>query len=489
MSITAWFPPQRIFPWQFDGALPEPVRRPEETPGPQLLPERPARKPPRFPLWAVGLMLALGAAVGAALWSAVESGAETAQVAAGPVETIRVEKTRFTRTVRIGGTVGAKNFAMIRAPRMRGGRDRGPGAGGGGGLVIAALAEPGSMVEKGDVVAEFESKRTEDILDDYESTLAQTRSRVGTRKGEILIATETLRQEYRTAKGDAGKAGLDVRTAEVRSDIEAEILRLLAEEGQITVKQLDEQVRLQEIADQAELRSLDLGVAQDEKRLERTKFDLERMKLRSPVAGLVVIETVFQRGSFSQASPGDEVRAGSYFMRVVDLSKMAVFANLNQVDSQMVQMGSPVKVQLDAYPEVQFEGRVASVGAMAKSGGSSGGVRGPPGSSGSRDQWVKQVAIEIEILEQDERVSPDLSASADILVEEQDTALVIPRAAIESRGDSRVVWVRDGEGFAAREVQLGSISDTQAIVVSGLSEGQEIAAQPPTEAETRLAQR
>ena len=488
MCTTVWFPPQRIFPWQFDAALPEPARPPEETPGPQLMPDRPAQKPPRFPLWAAGLMLALGAAVGAALWSALESGAETAQVAAGPVETVRVEKTRFSRTIRIGGTVGAQNFAMIRAPRMRGGRDRGGGAGGGGGLVIATLAEPGSMVEKGDVVAEFESKRTEDILDDYESMLAQTRAQVGTRKGEIMIATETLRQEYRTSKGDAGKAELDVRTAEVRSDIEAEILRLLAEEGEITIEQLEEQVRLQEIADAAELRSLDLGVAQEEKRLERTKFDMDRMKLRSPVAGLVVIETVFQRGSFAQASPGDEVRAGSYFMRVVDLSKMAVFADLNQVDSQMVQMGAPVRVQLDAYPDVQFEGRVASVGAMAKSGGG-GGLRGPPGSSGSRDQWVKQVAIEIEILGQDERVSPDLSASADILVEELDDALVIPRAAIESRGGSRFVWVRAGEAFAEREVQLGSISDTQAVVLSGLSEGEEIAGQPPAADETHLAKR
>ena len=171
------------------------------------------------------------------------------------------------------------------------------------------------------------------------------------------------------------------------------------------------------------------------------------------------------------------MRPGSYFMRVVDLSKMAVFANLNQVDSQMVRMGSPVTVQLDAYPEVTFKGRVASVGAMAKSGGSSGG-RGPPGSSGSRDQWVKQVAIEIEILGQDERVSPDLSASADILVEESDSALVIPRAAMEERGDSRVVWVRDGDSFSEREVRIGSISDTQAVVLDGLSEGEEIAAQP-----------
>lgn len=485
MSMATWFPTNWILPWQFSSELPDPSRPPSDDPGPQLVPEPPG-KGPRLPLWAMVLMLTLGAVVGAALWSVAETGGESAQVAAGAVETVKVAKAKFTKAIRIGGTIGARNFAMIRAPRMRGGRDRG-GGGGGSGLTIATLAEPGSMVEKGDVVAEFESKQTADILDDYESTLAQTYAQVGARKGDIMIATETLRQEYRTAKGDADKAELDVRTAEVRSDIEAEILSLLAEEGQITIKQLEEQVRLQEFADTAEIRSLELGVAQARKRLERTKFDLEKMKLRSPVAGLVVIETVFQRGTFTQAAAGDEVYSGSYFMRVVDLSKMSVFANLNQVDSQMVQMGSPVLVRLDAYPDVTFEGRVISVGAMAKSGGSSGGSRrGPPGSSGSRDQWVKQVAIEVEILDNDERISPDLSASADILVEEAEAALVIPRSAIADRGDSHVVWLYDDGSFSEREVQLGAVSDTQAVVMAGLSEGEEIAVQS---IETELAKR
>ena len=478
MSTTTWLSTNWIRPWQFSSQLPESAPTPTEAPRPEPVPEPPEEKR-SMPLWAGALMLALGAAIGVALWSVSETNSDGAQVAAGTVETVTVEKAEFSRTVRIGGTIGAKNFAMIKAPRMRGGRDRGQGGGSpGGGLTIATLAEAGSMIEKGDVVAQFESKRTADILDDYESNLAQTRSLVGTRQGNMMIATETLRQEFRTARAEAGKAALDLQTAEVKSDIEAEILRLLAEEGEVTTEQLEQQVRLQEMADAAEMRSLELGVRQEEKKLDRTKFDLEKMKLRSPVSGLVVIETVFQRGTFAQAAAGDEVRAGSYFMRVVDLTEMAVFANLNQVDSQMVQIGSPVRVQLDAYPDVIFEGKVASVGAMAKSGGGGGGRRGPPGSSGSRDQWVKQVAVEIEILGEDKRISPDLSASADIVVEQLEAALVIPRAAVEIRGDYRVVWMRDGQSFKEREVQLGSVSDTHVVVVSGLSEGDEIAAQP-----------
>lgn len=441
---------------------------------------------PRIPLWAIGLLVVGGILVGTVLQGFVRGGvsqAEGREMAA--VDTVAAEKTTFRRSVRIGGTVGASNFAMIRAPRMEGGRDRG----GGSGLTIQTLAEPGSIVEPGQVVAEFESKRTQDILDTYSSTLAQTKSLVGTRKAEMLIAIETLRQTYRTTKAETEKSELDLLTAEVRSAIQAEIFGLMAQEGRASTDQLEHQVRLQEAADAAETRSLEITVEQDSRRMERTQADLEKMRVRTPVGGLVVIETMFNRGAFQQAAPGDQIYAGSYFMRVVDLSSMAVYAQLNQADSQLVQLGLPVQVRLDAYPDVTFPGRVRSVGAMAVSGGGGGGRRGPPGSRGSRGEWIKQVPVEVAILAPDDRIKPDLSASADIVVEELDDALVIPRAAIGERVDGAPqVWVREGDDFSPRQLEIGPISDIEAVVLSGLSEGEVIAAQPLAQ-ESQLALR
>ena len=468
----------------FASALPEPLTAPDGSPGPEIV-EEPGDERPKLPGWTVGLLLLGGFALGLGIYQSVQ-GRPTQTAAAEPavIATVAAEKTKFTKSIRVGGTIGATNFAMIRAPRMEGGRDRG----GGGSLTIQSLAEPGSIVEAGDVVAEFESKRTQDILENYESALAQTKAQVGTRKAEILIATETLRQDYRTTKSEAEKSELDLRTAEVRSAIQAEIFDLLAQEGRASSAQLEDEVRLQELANEAEIRSLDITVEQDQKRMDRTKTDLEKMKVRTLVGGLVVIETMFSRGNFQQAAPGDQVYGGSFFMRVVDLTKMAVFAQLNQADSQMVQLGSPVKVQLDAYPEVFFNARVRSVGAMAVSGGSGRGRRGPPGSRGSRAEWIKQVPVEIEILENDERLQPDLSASGDIIIEELDDVLVVPRAALARFGDATVVWLQQDEGFVERTVEVGSLSDTEAVIVSGLREGELIAAQPIA-TESQLAMR
>ena len=438
-----------------------------------------------MPGWGLALLAVAGVLVGAGIFQALtrQSG-QPASVQPMIASTVAAEKTTFEKSIRIGGTVGATNFAMIRAPRMRGGRDRG----GGSSLTIQTLAEAGTVVEAGEVVAEFESKQTQDVLDNYASMLAQTKAQSAARKAEILIATETLRQNYRTTKAEAEKAAYDYQTAEVRSAIQAEIFKLLAEEGVASTAQLEQEVRLQEEADTAERRSLDITVEQDLKRLERTEFDFEKMRLRTPVGGLVVIETMFSRGSFQQASPGDQVYGGAYFMRIVDLSSMAVYAELNQADSQIVDLGTPVKVRLDAYPDVVFDGRIKSVGAMATSGGSSGGRRGPPGSSGTRGEWIKKVPVVVEILASDERIQPDLSASVDVITETQQEALVIPRAAIAGIREAPTVWVENDGEFEMRQVQLGSISDTQAVVISGLNEGDLVATQPIA-APTQLARR
>lgn len=465
-------------------ALPKEGTSHEEQP--RLKPElvaKPDRPPSRLPRAAVVLLALAGVALGFGVSRAVKARTQpTASAGGSEVTTVAVESKRFENTLRVGGTVGATNFAMIRAPRMRGGRDRGGGGGGGSSLTIESLAEPGSIVQKGEIVAVFESKRTQDFMDNYESNLAQAKSRIASRRAEILISAETLRQDYHKAEAEAQKAALDLRTAEVRSQIQAEILDLQAQQHRAAAEQLAEEVRLSEIADKAATRSLDIDIEQNERRLERTMADLEKMRLRTPVGGLVVLESIFRRDSMSQAAAGDQINPGSYFLRIVDLSNMAVFATINQVDAQLVEIGAPVDVELDAYPGVVFGGTVEAIGAMAVSAGSEGGGgRSRGGSRGSNSPWVRQVPIEIQISGTDERIKPDLSASANIVLNSKDNALVVPRAAIGDSSGRAVVWVQQDEKFAERLVEVGLLSDTEATIVSGLSEGELIAAQPVTD--------
>ena len=456
---------------------------------PELVPDgTPA--PPPFSKGVVAALVAVGIALGLFTYQALQSQAGPSG-RSGPVvvPTAVAESKRFEASLRAGGTLGATNFAVIRAPRMRGARDRGGGGGGGGAggagggssLTIESLAEPGSIVQAGDVVAVFESKRTADMLDTYNSMLAQTRRRSASRISSLLIDAANVEQDHRKALADAGKSKLELRTAEVRSKIQAEILALQAQQDEASAEQLTEEVRLSRIANTAERRVYEIDIEKDERRLARTMQDMEKMRLRTPVSGLVVVETMFQRDGFSQASAGDTVNPGSTFLRIVDLSKMAVYADINQTDAQLVELGSPATIHLDAYPDAAFEGRVAAIGAVASAGQSAGGGgRGGRGGSrgGSSGQWVRQVPVQIEVLSQDERIKPDLSASADILLAAEDQALVVPRSALGEVGGEDTVWVQDGGKFVGRAVRVGQLSDTEATIRSGLSAGEVIAAQP-----------
>ena len=454
--------------------------------GPELVQEG-APAPPPFSRVTVAALVAIGIALGLFGYQALQSQAGPSSIS-GPVvvPTAVVESKRFEASLRAGGTLGATDFAVIRAPRMRGARDRGGGGGGGGGggsssLIIESLAEPGTTVQAGDVVAVFESKRTADMLDTYSSSLAQTRRRSASRISSLLIDAANVDQDHRKALADADKSKLELRTAEVRSKIQAEILALQAQQDEALATQLTEEVRLSRIANTAEKRVFEIDIEKDERRLARTVQDMDKMRLRTPVSGLVVVETMFQRDGFSQASAGDTVNPGSTFLRIVDLSKMAVYADINQVDAQLVEIGSPATIHLDAYPDAAFEGRVAAIGAVASAGQSAGGGgRGGRGGSrgGSTGQWVRQVSIQIEVLSQDERIKPDLSASADILLAAEDQALVVPRSSLGEIEGKDAVWVQDGGKFVMREVRVGQLSDTEATIRSGLSAGEVIAARP-----------
>ncbi|MEX2302197.1 MAG: efflux RND transporter periplasmic adaptor subunit [Bryobacterales bacterium] len=385
--------------------------------------------------------------------------------AASLVRTAQVQRGTLERTLRIAGNVAAKDSAAIRAPRITGPDSRGP-------LTLMQLAASGSIVGRDTVVAAFERRQAQDHIDDVQSTVVQKLSDVDKRRAELMIAEETTRQAARTAKGTFEKAKLDLRTAEVRSEIEAQILRLAMMEAEATWKQLEEELELQQKANQAELRGLKLEVATQENHLGRHVRDVEQMTVTTPVPGLVVMETNFRGGQFSQVETGDQVYPQTLFMQVVDVSQMVVTGMANQADIHAVRIGQKAEVRLDAYPDLVLPGEVAAIGALASTGGSG----GRSFSGGGRQEWVRGIEIQVAIQQQDERIIPDLSASADILVFEEPDQLLIPREAIRSGGDGgAVVEVRDGQRFRPRKVQLGEMNATHAVVLDGLSESDVIA--------------
>jgi multidrug resistance efflux pump len=397
------------------------------------------------------------------------------RAATATVRTVRVFKGDFTPTLRISGTIAAKSFAAIVAPQMRGGG--GPDGFSGRSLVLMKMAEPGSYVKKGDLVAEFDRQDQEERMYRLRAEVVEAEANLEKRRAELAIELETARQEFRMAEGEFGKAGLDLRTAEVRSTIEADLLRLAAQESEAAFRQKQQEVALLEKSHQAELRGLELVVRQEELDQKRGEINAERMAMRTPIPGTVVMMTTFRgAGQFSQVALGDELRSGTYFMQIVDPSSMVLEASFNQSDTQRLRVGQDTEVRLDAYPGRVWPGRLVSVGASTAASGA--GMRGP--SSGTGD-YVRNVPVLVAIDGTDREIIPDLSGSADVVLSEQTDVLLVLREAVVHENGETIVYVAGGKQPRRQQVELGPGSDTQVVVLSGVSEGDTLLVAPPAE--------
>ncbi len=274
------------------------------------------------------------------------------------------------------------------------------GAGGDFSLVLLELPNAGHRVKKGDVVAEFDRQYMLNRLDDYKDSVIQAEANVKQKKANLAVSREAHDQQVRIAKSDMEKAKLDLQTLEVVSSIDAEKLKLAAEETEAHYKQILQEIPLLETSQKADLRGTELKRDESKIELQKSAANVEKMLLKAPMDGLVVMQSIRRGMEFGQAQKGDQVYPGQMFMQIVDPDSMVVNASVNQVDTELLRIGQKAIVRLDAYPGLELPAHVYSIGAVPV--------------SGRRPNFMRQIPIRLKLDKSDPRIVPDLTASADV---------------------------------------------------------------------------
>jgi multidrug resistance efflux pump len=198
----------------------------------------------------------------------------------------------------------------------------------------------------------------------------------------------------------------------------------------------------------------------------RHQHDIESFTIKASMAGLIVMKPTYRNGEQGQVQVGDLVSPGQLFMRIVDLSEMAVEATINQAESELVRTGQDATVRFDAYPDLVLKGKVTSVGTIAV--------------SGRRvNYYIRRIPIRIALESTDPRVIPDSSASADVVVGERGDSIIVPRQAILEEEGKPTVYVKHDGAFLPREVEVAKYSNTEAAIIGGLEAGEEVALERP----------
>jgi multidrug efflux pump subunit AcrA (membrane-fusion protein) len=336
--------------------------------------------------------------------------------------------------------------------------------------VIHSIVPAGTMVQKGQLVAEFDTQYQLLRLEDYRTTVQQAETNLRALDAEIEAARKSREQQIAQARAAVEKAKLDIKTIPVLSEIQAETLKLQLEEAEANLKQVMAAQPFLKVSDQATRRNTELSIEQNKSELKRAETNIERMKVTAPMSGMVVMQSTMRGTDFSQIRQGDQLFPGQSFAQIVDPSSMMVSAKVNQADVEFIRVGARATLHFDAYPGLTLPARVTAIAAMSNPGG-------------MRAAFVREVPVFLKIERMDPRVIPDLSVSADVVIDEAPSLTLAPLESVfrDSPDGRPYVYVRTANGFEKREVELSLRNNTTVGVSSGLKPGEVVALEKPPE--------
>ena len=335
------------------------------------------------------------------------------------------------------------------------------------------MAKPGSRVSPNQVVAEFDRQFMLLRLDDYKSSIITYEANMTKLRTEVDLYRVQHAQTIDVAKAALAKAELDMKTIPVRSDIDAERLRLGLDESKAQLNQLLSEVKFVEISAEAQIKNAELEMKAAKLELARSQANADRMLVKSPIGGITVMQQTFAGSEFRPVQEGDPLLPGFLFMQIVDTSSMVINATVNQVDAERLRINAKAKVRFDAYPGLELPAHVVSVAAVTKPGG-------------FRATFMKEIPVRLKLDRLDPRVIPDLSVSADVVLESEDSTAVVPREALQTAPNSapgkHFVYVKDAGGWVRREVEVSTGNHILVSVRTGLKPGEVVALESPFKA-------
>lgn len=324
------------------------------------------------------------------------------------------------------------------------------------GRITAVLVKEGDTVRAGQVLVRLEGGEVAAQVQQAEATLraAQARLRMlveGARPQErAQVETSVLQAKanFETAKdnlarmhalydaGAIGKAQLD--TAQLQYDV----ARGQYEAARQQWSMVETGPRREEIE------VARAQVAQADAAVTFARLQAANATITAPIAGTITRRFV-DPGVLAQANPPTAL------VRVAQIDSVYVVLDVSETDLGRVQIGQPVTLRMDAYPDRTFTGRVREIGQAAE----------------GRTRIFK---VKVLVVNPGHVLRPGMFGQGEIAVARRENALVIPRDAIVSADGEATVFVVSSGTARARKIRLGVMSGPMAEVLSGLTNGEAV---------------
>jgi len=195
--------------------------------------------------------------------------------------------------------------------------------------------------------------------------------------------------------------------------------------------------------------------------LERTGAVSKTLSLAAPVSGVVLEKNALE---------GQQVMPGMRLYRVADLTSVWAEGEVFERDLRYLHEGTPVHLEVEAYPSEHLMGRVAFVYPTV-------------------DQRTRTTRVRVTIPNPGLRLKPGMFATVFFDAEIGRNVLTVPAEAVLATGERNLVFVRGDNGvLEPRSVVVGDRAAGRTVILDGLREGERVvaAANFLVDAESRL---
>ena len=326
-------------------------------------------------------------------------------------------RTKVIIGVAVLGVLGAS--AALSVTR---GRDRGI-------EVRTEAIELRDLVEIVTASGNIRARRTVDISSDVSAKVAQLLVDEGDDVvvGQVLLRFDPDQYQAALSRNEALLAQAEAqetqqRASLVRSERDRDRLLQLRARDSVLVsrQQVDDSETDVEVA-QAMLASAGHGVAQARAQVDEAEDLLSKTIFTSPITGKVTRLNVEEGET---VIIGTMNNPGSLVLTVADLSVIEVVVQVDETEVSAIAIGDSASIRIDAFPDREFVGYVTEIGNSAIN---------PPRSQTGGQQAAIDFEVVLRLEASDAPLRPDLSATAEVVVERRTDVVAVPIIALTIR--------------------------------------------------------
>ena len=367
--------------------------------------------------------------------------------------TAQVRKGKLEVVVDATGELQAKRSVKVRGPQ-------GMRAAGIYQATIQDLVPEGTIVKEGDYVAKLDRSELAGRISTVQTELEKVQTQLEQAKIDTAIEMRGLRDDLVNLRFSLREKELQVEQSQFEAPSVIRQTELELDRVQRDIDQNEQKYVLKEQQTIAKIQEINALLRQNQIRMDMYLKLSDDFDIVAPKPGMVIYarERGGKKEINSQINAWDPVVA-----ELPDLTDMISQTYVNEVDISKVRRGQDVIMQVDAFPDRSYTGKVIKVANIGEQ-------------MSGYDAKVFEVIIQVD--QSDSIMRPAMTTSNQIIINAYEEVLAIPIEALQS--DSLTfVYKKEGARTIRQEVILGASNDEEVIIASGLADKDEVYLVPP----------